>query len=166
MASSREATTDQHLLREALVVVRSARDRAPSDFLLALAIVLGGIAAVLAGVGFATAGVLQDLSLNLAAEVAGALLTVVLVDGLWDRQQTGAAERLRRMEAALQVRIDRSKVDALPPAEREGWQAFVDEYGRLTRRETLVDRLRAARGFGRRARALEQRGVDLLELEI
>ena len=158
--------TDERLLREALVVVRAARDRAPTDFLIAIAVVLGGIAAVLAVIGLMADGVAQDLALNLAAEVAGTLLTVVLIDGLWDRQQTGAAERLRRMELALLRRIARANGPVMSTTDREAWRAFVDEYRELTRRDSFLDRLRAARGFGRRAQGLERRGEALLDLEI
>ena len=164
--SSPDAAIDERLLREALVVVRAARDRAPTDFLIAIAVVLGGIAAILAVIGVLADGVVRDLALNLAAEVAGALLTVVLIDGLWDRQQTGAAERLRRMEIALQRRIAGANGPGMSTTEREAWRAFVDEYRALTRRDTLLDRLRAARGFGGRAQALERRGEALLDLEI
>ena len=164
--SSPDAAIDERLLREALVVVRAARDRAPTDFLIAIAVVLGGIAAILAVIGVLADGVVRDLALNLAAEVAGALLTVVLIDGLWDRQQTGAAERLRRMETALQRRIAGANGPGMSTTDREAWRAFVDEYRELTRRDTLLDRLRAARGFGRRAQALERRGEALLDLEI
>ncbi|MFL5778702.1 MAG: hypothetical protein ACJ761_07135 [Chloroflexota bacterium] len=157
---------DERLLREALLVIRSARDRAPTDFIFALAVVLGGMAAVLAAIGFLVDGVMRDLSLNLAAEVAGALLTVVLVDGLWDRQQTGAAERLGRLETALRARISHPTDEPMSRGEHEAWQAFVAEYRELTRRETLLDRLRAARGYGRRAQALERQGESLLGLEI
>ena len=165
-AASPDPASDERLLREALIVIRSARDRAPTDFLIALAIVLGAIAAGLAVVGFVSDGVVRDLSLNLAAEVAGALLTVVLVDGLWDRQQTGAAERLRRMETVLQRRITEPKGAPMSAADRQAWQAFVAEYRELARRQTLLDRLRAARGYGRRAQALELQGETLLGLEI
>jgi len=163
---SRDPAIDERLLREALIVIRSARDRAPTDFLIALAVVLGAIAVALGVIGFVADWVMRDLSLNLAAEVAGALLTVVLVDGLWDRQQTGAAERLRRMETALQRRIAESDETPMSTADHEAWRAFVDEYRELARRQTLLDRLRAARGYGRRAQALERQGEALLGLEI
>ena len=165
-ASSSDAAIDERLLREALIVIRSARDRAPTDFLIALAVVLGCIAAVLAAIGIVMDGVVRDLALNFSAEVAGALLTVVLIDGLWDRQQTGAADRLRRMESALQRRVAGASAAPMSADERDAWRGFVDEYRELTRRDTLLDRLRGARGYGGRARALEQRGEILLDLEI
>jgi hypothetical protein len=158
------AGTDERILREALIVVRSARERAPTDFLVALAVVLGGAAFVLVALGLTLNGTLGDLCLNLGAEVAGAWLTVVLVDGLWSRQQTGAAERLRRIEGALQERA--AAGTELSTADRDGWRSFIAEYGQLTARSTLLDRVRAARGYGARAHRLEKQGELLLGIEI
>lgn len=158
------ADPDGRLLREALVVVRSARERAPADFLIALAVVLGGLAIVLLVVGLVVGGTAGELCRDLAVEVGGAWLTVVLVDGLWRRAETGAATRLRAMETALQDRID-AGATALQPVDREGWQSFVATYGDLTRRTSLVDRVRAARDYGRRAHELTERGEALLEIE-
>lgn len=100
----------------------------------------------------------------MAVEVGGALLTVVLVDGLWRRTETDAATRLHSMEAAIQGRIDALETP-LSPADRDGWRAFVTTYHDLTSRTSLTDRLHAARGYGRRARELTERGEALLEIE-
>jgi hypothetical protein len=157
------AAPDERLLEEALVVVRAARDRAPADFLVALAVVLGALSAGLFAIGLLVGDPLGDVALDLAVEVFGAWLTVVLIDGLWKRQETGASERLREMEHRLAARLDGSA--ELTDAERAGWRAFVDEYRDLTTRTTVVERLSATRGYGRRVHRLERHGERLLGFE-
>ena len=157
------ATPDERLLAEALVVVRAARERAPVDFLVALAVALGLLAVALLVAGSVLGGTIGSVALDLGVEVVGAWLTVVLVDGLWRRHETGAAERLRAMETRLAARIDATT--ELTDAERAGWVAFVDEYRDLTARTSVVDRLRATRDYGARARRLEGQGELLLGFE-
>ena len=149
-----------HALEAAIEVVRDARERAPVDFLVAIAVVLLAIAAVLLLAGAVVGGSLQDLCFNLGSEALGAWLTVVLIDGLWKRQETGASARLRDMEARLAARRDAG--DELEASDRQGWLAFVDDYRDLTERRTMRDRIRAARGYGRRAHELEKRAEAML----
>lgn len=153
---------DERLLDEALVVVRDARVRAPTDFLVALAIVLGGLAAVLIGAGLAVGGSFGELATGLGTETLGALLTVVLVDGLWKRQASDATERLASMERRLAKRRD-ATTTPLSSSERGDWEAFVTGYRRLTGARSLADRLRATRGFGRHARELATDAERILD---
>ena len=153
--------TDERLLDEALVVVRAARERAPTDFLVALAVVLGALAAGSIVAGLAVGGTFGDLLTGLGTETLGALLTVVLIDGLWKRQATGATERLATMERRLVVRRDAGT--DLSVEERRDWAAFVRDYQRLTGATGLVDRLAAARSYGQRARDLAADAERLLD---
>jgi hypothetical protein len=151
---------DERLLEEALVVVRAARERAPLDFLVAIALVLVAIAAVLFAIGLVVGGTAQGVTFDLAAEVLGAFLTVVLIDGLWKRQETGAAQGLRATETAIRAR--QRAADPLAPGDRQGWQAFIAEYRDLTGQRSLVGRLGAARSFARRAHDLELEAARLI----
>jgi hypothetical protein len=153
---------DDNVLEAAIEVVRDARERAPADFLVAIAVVLLAIAGVLLLVGTIVGGSIQDLCFNLGSEALGAWLTVVLIDGLWKRQETGASARLRDMEDRLAARRDAG--DTLDVTEREGWREFVADYRVLTDRRTLPDRIRAARGYGRRAHDLELRADAMLRV--
>lgn len=160
-ADRRRANGDEKLLQNAIEVVRDARERAPADFLVAIAVVLLALAAMLLVVGAAVGGTLQDLCFNLGSEALGAWLTVVLIDGLWKRQETGASVRLRRVEDGLLAR--QAAGATLGETERRGWRTFVDDYRDLTDRRTLRHRVRAARGFGRRAHELELRAEAMLQ---
>jgi hypothetical protein len=97
-------TADVGLIDEAVAVVQNARARAPQDFLFGLAVVLGSIALALLAAAALTEGILQDVLLNLGAEVVGAWLTVVLIDGLWKRLESGASASLERTSRRLEER--------------------------------------------------------------
>jgi hypothetical protein len=170
MATSPSSPTnegDERLLEDALGVVRDARSRLPSDFLVAIGAFLVLVAAVLLAIGVSVGGRVGDLATNLAVEVVGALLTVVVIDGLWSRAQSGSAERLRLVEDRLQRRIwaQQHASGRLSETERAGWGDVIAEYRRLTARESLLDRLAAARDYGRRARRIENRAEELLSDE-
>jgi hypothetical protein len=167
MATSPSSPTtdgDERLLEDALGVVRDARSRLPSDFLVTIGAFLVLVAAVLLAIGVSVGGRVGDLAINLAVEVVGALLTVVVIDGLWSRAQTGSAERLRLVEDRLQrrLRAQRRAAGQISETERTGWGDVIAEYRRLTARGSLLDRLAAARDYGRRAQRLEQRLEELL----
>lgn len=151
---------DDIVLERAIEVVRDARGRAPADFLVAIAVVLLALATILLIGGAIVGGSVQDLCFNLGSEVLGAWLTVVLIDGLWKRQETGAAARLRDIEDGLEARRDTG--EELDVTERQGWRDFVADYRDLTDRPTVSDRIRAARGYGRRAHELELRAEAML----
>jgi hypothetical protein len=153
---------DDSVLGTSIEVVRDARERAPADFLVAIAVVLLAIAAVLLIGGAIIGGWVQDLCFNLGSEALGAWLTVVLIDGLWKRQETGASARLREIEVQLAARRDTA--DSLDVTERQEWRAFVADYRDLTDRRTLLDRIRSARGYGRRAHELELRAEAMLRV--
>ena len=111
-------------------------------------------------------GRLGDLAINLSVEVIGALLTVVVIDGLWSRAQSGSAERLRLIEDRLRLRIrPRRGGLTLTANERDGWQDVVTGYKELTARTTLRDRLMATRDYARRAQTIERRAEQLLGLD-
>jgi len=155
-----QADDDDNVLASAVEVVRDARERAPADFLVAIAVALFAIAATLLIGGAIVGGSVQDLCFNLGSEALGAWLTVVLIDGLWKRQETGASARLRDIESGLAARLDSG--EALDVKERQGWHAFVADYRDLTDRRTFRDRIRAALRYGRRAHELELRAEALL----
>jgi hypothetical protein len=151
---------DDVVLERAIEVVRDARERAPADFLVAIAVVLLALAAILLIGGAIVGGSVQDLCFNLGSEALGAWLTVVLIDGLWKRHETGVAARLRDIEDGLVARRDAG--DELDVTERQGWREFVADYRNLTDRSTVPERIRAARGYGRRAHELELRAEAML----
>jgi hypothetical protein len=155
---------DERLLDDALGVVRDARSRLPSDFLVAIGAFLVLVAAALLAIGVSVGGRVGDLAINLAVEVLGALLTVVVIDGLWSRAQSGSAERLRLVEDRLQrrIRAQRRVAARLSESERAGWGDVISEYRGLTARDSLLDRLAAARDYGRRARRIEKLAEQLL----
>jgi hypothetical protein len=105
-------------------------------------------------IGLATDGALRDLLLNLASEVLGALLTVVLIDGLWKRIEAGASDALDGMSAGL----ERRRNAPLSDEERAAWRLFVRDYNELERSRSPLDRLRAAPRQGQQLRELEARG--------
>lgn len=150
---------DAGLIDEALAVVHDARARAPRDFLLALAVILGVSALALVAGAALTGGVLEDLLLNLGVEVIGVWLTVVLINGLWRRRETGASAALDAMSAKLEER----RGSPMSEQERQAWRVFVDEYHALVRAESLFDRVRALPTYRRRIRELESRGNRTLE---
>jgi hypothetical protein len=150
---------DVVLIDEAVAVVQDARARAPQDFLFGLAVVLGSIALALLAAAALSGGILQDLLLNLGAEVIGAWLTVVLIDGLWKRLEAGASASLERTSRRLEER----KETPLSDAERQAWRAFVDDYRALVDRESPVDRIRAVPSYGRRMHELEARANRTLD---
>ena len=150
---------DRGLIDEALAVVHDARARAPRDFLLALAVALGGGGLVLLAAATLVGGLLHELLLSLSFELIGALLTVVLIDGLWRRQEAGASAGLDAMSA----RLERRRGSPMTDEERQAWRVFVDEYQALVSAESLLDRLRTLPTYRRRMRALEARGNRTLE---
>ena len=145
---------DDRLIDDVVDVVRDARRRAPQDFLFALSVVLGLIAVTLLAAGAVTGGVLQDVLLNLGAEVVGAVITVVLIDGLWRRLEAGATASLD----AIGTRIEARRGHPMTADEREAWRTFVVEYRTLVAAESLPARIRALPDYRRRMKAMEARG--------
>ena len=145
--------SDEQLIAEALRAVDDARARAPRDFLVALATLLGVAAAALLASGLISTGPLRDVSFNLAAEVLGTLLTVVVIDGWWRRRQAGASETLDRLRTVLHG----SRQEPLRDTERRAWSAFVADYRAALQRETFGDRVRALLSYGHRIRQIEAR---------
>src|SRR4051812_15358330 len=153
------SAADVTLIDDSLDVVRHARARVSGDFLLALSIVLALLAITLLALAALSTGTLQDLLLNLSAEVAGAWLTVVLVDGLWKRLQAGASSGFDSMTERLEER----RMSRLTEDERHAWRAFVDEYNVSLRSESPLARTRALPRYATRLHALETRGNRTLE---
>jgi hypothetical protein len=151
--------SDVALIDDALGVVRHARARVSGDFLLALSVVLALLAITLVTLAALSTGTLQDLLLNLSAEVAGAWLTVVLVDGLWKRLQGGASSGFDSMTHRLEER----RTSRLTDDERQAWRRFVDEYNVSVRSESPLARARALPRYATRLHALETRGNRTLE---
>ena len=150
---------DAELIDQAIAVVQDARARAPRDFLFALAVLLGIAVVALLTAAFLTNGALQDLFLNLGAEVIGVWLTVVLINGLWRRREVGASAALDAMSTKLEER----RGSQLSEEERQAWQVFVDEYERLVASESFLHRLRALPTYRRRIRELAARGNRTLD---
>jgi hypothetical protein len=152
-------SADAALVDEALAVVDDARRKAPREFVLALSAILGSLALVLLAGAALSGGAVRDLLLNLASEVIGAWLTVVLIDGLWKRMQTGASASLDRMSTDLEARRDAPLTDD----ERDAWRTFVREYSELERSKSPLDRARAVPRYGSHLRELEAHGNRTLE---
>src|SRR4051812_47196690 len=148
------AVTDERLIDDALAVVEDARKRAPREFVVALAVLLGAIALALLVAALVTSGILQDLLLNLAAEVVGACLTVVLIDGLWKRMEAGASESM----TGLTRRLEERRTATLSDAERQAWPEFVAGYDELARHGSPIARMRSVRDYRHRLQELERRG--------
>jgi hypothetical protein len=148
------ASIDTALVDEALAAVADARGRAPREFLRALTAILGSLALTLLVGAALASGTLHDLLLNLTAEVIGAWLTVVLIDGLWKRQEAGASASLENMNRDLRAR----RGELLTDDERLAWRAFVREYADLDAARSPLDRARAVTRYGRHLQQLEERG--------
>jgi hypothetical protein len=152
------ARSDRALIEAALDVVADARARAPREYLLAAALVLAAVAAALLVGAVLVAGSARDLLLNLASEVIGAWITVVVIDGLWRRSEANADALLADLRRGLEAR----RAKTLSAAEREAWTVFVDEYQSRIRGRTALGALRGFRGYGRELERLERLGNETL----
>ncbi len=146
MTTTAETRRDEDVVAEMLGVLQDARGRAPRDFLFVLAGGLGLGAIVFLVVGLATDGVARDMSLNMSVQLIGTWLTVVVIDGLWKRQEAGASATLDAMSRRLAAR----RGLRLTPAEREAWLEMVEDYQALVRTESIVHRIRSLRSYRRR----------------
>jgi len=152
------APSDRALIDSALEVVADAGARSPREFILAAALGLGALAlALLAGAALVS-GSARDLLLNLASEVTGAWITVVLIDGLWRRSQASADALLADLRRGLESRRD----GPLSAAEREAWIVFVEEYRSRVGGRTALGALHGFGGYGRELERLERLGNDTL----
>ena len=101
------------------------RRRAPGDFLTSLSTLLGAGVALLIVVGIVIgSGPISDVLLNIAGEVFGAWLTIVLIGGLWHRLQLRSEREFDVMARALESRRHRG----LTPEERRAWSLLVSVY--------------------------------------
>jgi hypothetical protein len=151
---------DTAIIDDAIAAVEDARARAPRDYLAALAIVLVlAAAASLTIAVLAGPGVLQDVLLNLGVELIGALVTVVVIDGIWKRREAAATASMSTMIDRLAAR---RKV-RLAAEEREAWRTLAGDYRQLTGDESLLDRLRDLPGYRRRLDDLQRRATGILE---
>jgi hypothetical protein len=160
MTSATGQDLDDRLIDEAVDVCHDARRRAPREFLRMLTVILVAVAIALVVIAALTGGLVHDLSLNLSAEVIGALLTVVLIDGLWHRLETGASSSLEDMSRSLEAH----RAWPMTDEERQAWRVFVDEYRALVSASSPLDRARALPNYRRRIRALEARGNRTLAI--
>jgi hypothetical protein len=155
---TQSALPDRALIDAALDVVDDAGARAPREFLVAAALALAVLAAAfLVGAALAD-GSVRDLLLNLASEVIGAWITVVLIDGLWRRSEANADAMLGDLRRGLEAR----RTEPLSAAEREAWTVFVDEYQSRIRGRSAVAALRGFGGYTRELKRLEERGNTTL----
>jgi hypothetical protein len=153
-----EYLKDRQLLDEVIATLRNVRARAPQEFLVLLAVVLGFLLAILILITL----LLQDefarnILLNFSSEIFGAWLTVVLIDGLWRRFQRGSLAEYDLMAEEL----ERRKTDPLTPEERQAWNLYIElirqcEAGMRSR--NLFRLLRAIFDSWYRVRRLEAQG--------
>jgi hypothetical protein len=132
---------DAELLADVAAALRDERRRAPGDLLgiLALILVVAAVATFAVGV-VAGSGVPQDVLLNLASELVGVVLTVVLIGGLWHRVQTSSYETMDD----LVTLVEAHRTTGLDESERAAYRAMVDLHRRTARSGFLV---RLATGF-------------------
>jgi hypothetical protein len=148
------ARDDNAVIDAALAAIRDARLRAPREYLLGIAGVLALVAVALLGAASLTSGGVHDLLLNLGAEVIGACLTLLLIDGLWQRLQVATSATLDAMTARLTAR----RGHPLSTGERAAWTRFADEYASTLGHRSLAGRLSGVRGASRRLDELEAAG--------
>lgn len=133
MAALDEA--DAVLLSEVADALRDERRRAPADLLGILAMLLVGAAITTLVVGVTVGpGVPQDVLLNLASELVGVVLTVVLIGGLWHRVQSSSYETMDELVALVQAH----RTTGLDDGERAAYRAMVDLHRRTARSGFLV----------------------------
>ncbi len=136
--SSGNPNSDAALIAASLEVIRRGKERAPQDYLVALAVALVGVTAAFLVGAVITDGFLHDLCLNFAAEAFGAVLTVVVIDGVWKRREAATTSRLDAITAELRRLRHRS----MTASERDAWRTFVDASEGLAKAESVADRLR------------------------
>jgi hypothetical protein len=134
MLSAPELPSDSALIDATVGALRDERRRAPADMLAMLTVLLVVTAAVMLALGTALGdGVARDVLLNLAGEVLGAALTVVLIGGFWQRLQTSSEGALEGLVARTAERRDRP----LSEPERAAFAALVDLHQRTATRSFL-----------------------------
>jgi hypothetical protein len=126
---------DAALLGEVADALRDERRRAPADLLGILALLLGGaaIAALVVGASVGP-GVPQDVLLNLASELVGVVLTVVLIGGLWHRVQSTSFETMDDLVALVEAH----RTTGISDGERAAYRAMVDLHRRTARSGFVV----------------------------
>ena len=126
---------DAELLSEVAAALRDERRRAPGDLLgiLALMLVVASVTTLVAG-AVAGPGVLQDVLLNLASELVGVVLTVVVIGGLWHRVQ---ASSFGTMDDLVGL-VEAHRSTGLDDGERAAYRAMVDLHRRTARSGFLV----------------------------
>ena len=135
MAALDEA--DAALLSDVADALRDERRRAPADLLGILALLLVGAAIATLVIGATVGpGVPQDVLLNLASELVGVVLTVVLIGGLWHRVQASSYETMDDLVALVEAH----RTMGLDDGERAAYRAMV-ELHRRTARSGFLTRL-------------------------
>jgi hypothetical protein len=149
---------DVGLIDEALAVVHDARVRAPREFLLALAVILGVSAPALVA-GAAVTGALEDLLLKSRRRGDRRVADGRAHQRAVAPSRDGASAALD----AMSVKLKEHRGSPMSEEERQAWRIFVDEYRALVRAESLFDRVLALPIYRRRIRELESRGNRTLE---
>lgn len=131
------ARPDAELLADVAEALREERRRAPADLLgiLALLLVLSAVGVLVLGVAIGP-GVPRDVLLNLAGELVGVVLTVVLIGGLWHRVQASSYETMDELVALVEAH----RTAGLDDRERVAYRAMVDLH-RRTRHSGFLVRL-------------------------
>jgi hypothetical protein len=154
---------DQQLLDNAIATVRDVRARAPHEFLVLLAILLGVLlAAILLLAALLPDPALKDVLLNVGAEIFGAWLTVVLIDGLWRRFQLGSISEYEAMTKEL----TRRKKNPLSDDERQAWALYIELFRQIEagrRSNNIVQYIRVLYTAWHKARQLEAQGNQVLK---
>ena len=103
-----EVDDDDAIVDALIEALRAERRRGPADFVVLLGGAIAGAAVLLFGVAvWLGAGVGQDVLLNLSTELLGALVTVVLIGGLWQRLQVSALGDIDLLTREVETRRSR-----------------------------------------------------------
>ena len=140
MTSASRALSDQELLEEVSWALRFERQRAPADLLvfLAAAIVLGAALCVAVGT-WVGGGIAQVVLLNLSTELAGALVTVILIGALWAQLQRNAIGGVDALSRA----VEECRQRLLTDEERLAFERLIEIHKRAASAPPVVRQLRA-----------------------
>jgi hypothetical protein len=133
--TAREPTADARLIDDVVRALRAERQRWPADLLALLAVGLSVAVLALLGIGLLVGpGPAQDILLNLAAEFVGAIVTVVVIGGLW-----ASLGRTSDADVRTLVRVaEERRRTGLSEAERVAFERIVDLHRRTARSNVLV----------------------------
>jgi hypothetical protein len=119
--------TDGVVIDDVIEALRAERRRGPSDFIVLLGVAIAvGASALFAVAVWLGPGVGQDVLLNLSTELVGALVTVVLIGGLWRQMQVTALGDMDVLTQAVEAR----RAGRLSDEERVAFERIVEVHRR------------------------------------